>query len=171
MTKPNAYFISLVATSVKGIPEKENYLYDIATEMELQGFQIHFLSSNDLQEFYRRFHPGFDAKEVNVYEIAHFFIKMHHGSSFFLDEVPFISTPDEDSNIDDDTDCDDGNDRCDGEDSNSEDEISDEDDSHADGSSDDEDNSEEAKSSYEEDSDDEDENTDESDYDVEYGEQ
>ena len=87
---PNAYFICLVATSNKGFPEKESYLYDIATEMELQGFQVKFLSTDDLKKFYMKYHPNYDENEVNVYEMAYFFIKMHHGSAFFFDEVPFI---------------------------------------------------------------------------------
>ena len=43
--KPKAFFLSLVASTPKGIPTKEHYLYDVATEMELQGIQVKFLSS------------------------------------------------------------------------------------------------------------------------------
>ena len=91
--KPSAYFISLVATSFEGIPEKEHYLYDIATEMELQGFQVKFLSAKELKEFYRNHHPGFGEKKVNIYQMALFFLEKHKGSSFFFDEVPFIAEP------------------------------------------------------------------------------
>ena len=87
---PTAYFISLVATNITGFPEKEHYLYDIATEMELQGFQVKFLSSKDIKEFYRKHHPSFNEKKVNIYDMVHFFIQMHPGSSFFIDEVSFI---------------------------------------------------------------------------------
>ena len=89
--KPTAYFISLVATSLRGIPAKEHYLYDIATEMELQGFRVKFLSSKELKEFYLKHHPGFDEKKVNIYDIALFLLQKHKGSSFFFDEVPFIA--------------------------------------------------------------------------------
>ena len=94
-----AYFISLVATTIKGFPAKEHYLYDVATEMELQGFRVKFLSTNDIKEFYKRHHPNFKEEkidvyeavhEVNIYDMTYFFISMHQGSSFFLDEVPFI---------------------------------------------------------------------------------
>ena len=90
--KPNAYFISLVATSSKGLPEKENFLYDVATEMELQGFRVRFLSSNDIKKFYEKHHPGFEEEKVDIYKMTNFFIKMHPGSSFFLDELPFITS-------------------------------------------------------------------------------
>ena len=86
---PMAFFISLVATSIKGFPEIEHYLYDIATEMELQGFWVQFVSTKDLIEFYRKYHPDYDEQNVDVFEMAHFFIKKHQGSSFFLDEVSF----------------------------------------------------------------------------------
>ena len=91
--RPTAYFISLVATSIQGIPEKEHYLYDIATEMELQGFRVRFMSAKELKEFYLKHHPGFDEKKVNIYDMALFFIQKRKGSSFFFDEVPFIAEP------------------------------------------------------------------------------
>ena len=87
---PSVYFISLVATSLRGFSEREHYLYDVATEMELQGFRVEFLSTNELKDFYRKYHADFDEKKVNIYEMAQFFIRMHHRSSFFFDEVPFI---------------------------------------------------------------------------------
>ena len=89
--KPKVYFISLVATSFLGFPEREHYLYDIATEMEFQGFRVKFLSVKEIKEFYREHHPHFDESKVTIYEMTQFFIHMNKGSSFFLDEVPFIS--------------------------------------------------------------------------------
>ena len=65
-------------------------MYDIATEMELQGFRVKFLSTKDLKEFYLKHHPDYDEENVKIYEMTKFFIRMHQGSSFFLDEVPFI---------------------------------------------------------------------------------
>jgi len=85
------FFISLVATSFIGFPEREHYLYDIATEMEFQGFRVKFLSAKEIKDFYRKYHPHFDKYQVTVYEMMQFFIYMNKGSSFFLDEVPFIS--------------------------------------------------------------------------------
>ena len=89
--KPKAFFISLVATNDRGFPCKEHYLYDIATEMELQSFSVKFLSLRDIKEFYLNHNSNFDEEKVDIYQMTHFFIQMHKGSSFFLDEVPFIS--------------------------------------------------------------------------------
>ena len=75
-----------------GKPEKEHYLYDVATEMELQGFQVKFLSAKDIQDFYRKHHPDFNEEEVDIYEMTLFFVEMQKRSSFFFDEVPFITT-------------------------------------------------------------------------------
>ena len=88
--RPRAFFVCLVGTNFNGLPEKENYLYDVATEMELQGFQVNFLSAKDIQEFYRKHHPDFNEAEVDIYEMTLFFVEMHKRSSFFFDEVPFI---------------------------------------------------------------------------------
>ena len=83
----------MVATTKLGIPEKAQYLYDVATEMELQGFRVKFLSSKDIQQFYWKHQlPNFDKEEVNIYEMVLFFIELHKGSSFFFDEVPFITS-------------------------------------------------------------------------------
>ena len=87
--RPYAYMMSLLATSVEGFPEREHFLYDVATEMELNGFRVKFLSAKDIKEFYKKHHPGYDEKKITIYEMTRFFIAMHKGSSFFLDEVPF----------------------------------------------------------------------------------
>ena len=87
--RPNAYLLSLLATSIKGYPEKEHFLYDVATELELNGFRVKFLSAKDIKEFYKKHHPDYDEEEIDIYEMTRFFIAMHKGSSFFLDEVPF----------------------------------------------------------------------------------
>ena len=89
--RPAAYLLSLVATSLKGFPEKELFLYDVATEMELRGFKVKFVSANDIKAFYKKHHPGYNETDVDIYEMTKFFIKMHKGSSFFLDEVPITS--------------------------------------------------------------------------------
>ena len=96
--KPSAYFICLVGTDHLGKPEREHFLYDVATEMELQGFQVKFLSAKNIQEFYRKHHPDFNENEVDIYEMTLFFVEMHRRSSFFFDEVPFIAV-DEDSKL------------------------------------------------------------------------
>ena len=59
--------------------------------MELQGFDVKFMSAKALKLFYLKYHPGFDEKKINIYEMALFFLQMHKGSSFFFDEVPFIA--------------------------------------------------------------------------------
>ena len=94
VNKPNAFFICLVATDDYGKPEKYHYLYDVATEMELQGFRVKFLSAKDIKDFYRRYHPEYDDSKydtgVDIYEMTRFFIKVNRRSSFFLDEVRFL---------------------------------------------------------------------------------
>ena len=89
--RPYAYLLSLLATSVQGFPEKEHFLYDVATELELQGFRVKFLSVKDIKEFYEKNNPDYDEKKIDIYEMTRFFISMHKGSSFFLDEVPFTA--------------------------------------------------------------------------------
>ena len=80
----------MLAISLAGFPEKEHFLYDVATELELKGFRVKFLSAKDIKEFYEKHHPGYDRDKIDIYEMTRFFISMHKGSSFFLDEVPFI---------------------------------------------------------------------------------
>ena len=80
-----------MATNRNGFPEEEHFLYDVATEMELFGFRVKFLSAKEIKEFYQKHHPDFDETKVDIYEMTHFFIIMHKGSSFCLDEVPFLA--------------------------------------------------------------------------------
>ena len=86
--------MSLLATNFEGFPEKEHFLYDVATELGLKGFRVKFLTAKDIKEFYKKHHPGYDEEEVNIYEMTRFFISMHKGSSFFLDEDPFMTNKD-----------------------------------------------------------------------------
>ena len=47
------FFISLVATdSETGLPAKENYLFDIATELELYVHGVTFVSTQSLKRFH-----------------------------------------------------------------------------------------------------------------------
>ena len=80
----------MVATTKLGIPEKAQYLYDVATEMELQGFRVKFFSAKDIEEFYRKNHRDFNEAEADIYGMTLFFVEMHERSSFFFDEVPLI---------------------------------------------------------------------------------
>ena len=80
--KLNVYFISLVASCNKGFPVREHYLYDVATEMEFQGFRVKFVSVKEIKNFYRKHHPNFDEDKVTIYEMTQFFIQMNKGSSF-----------------------------------------------------------------------------------------
>ena len=89
--QPNAFFVCLVATTKQGFTEKVHYLYDVATEMELQGFRVKFLSVKDIQEFYRKHHPDFKEEEVDIYDLTLFFVEMYKRSSFSFDEVPLIA--------------------------------------------------------------------------------
>ena len=83
-----AFYISLLATNEKGGTEKEHFLFDVASSLELCGYNVHFKSTKDLEIF---FNSNKDASSsLNTYELALNFIRQHPGSSFFLDEVPFI---------------------------------------------------------------------------------
>ena len=79
-----------MATDKQGFPKKELFLYDVATEMELQGLKVKFLSAKDIKEYFQKYHPNFDEEKVDIYKMTLFFIKMHKGSSFFFDEVSFF---------------------------------------------------------------------------------
>ena len=48
------------------------------------------MSTKEIKAFYRKHHPNFAEDEVTIYKMAHFFVQMNMGSSFFFDEVPFI---------------------------------------------------------------------------------
>ena len=104
--KMKVYFICLVASSLEGLPEKEHYLYDVASEVDLQEFDVEFMSAQDLQAFYEVHSNASDrmstyksddyifGDKIYIYELALFFVKRNKESSFFVDEVPFIGKTD-----------------------------------------------------------------------------
>ena len=52
--KSKVYFLSLVATDAgerkgKGHPTKEHYLFDVASQLELEGYDVTFMSAQDLE--------------------------------------------------------------------------------------------------------------------------
>ena len=94
------YFLSLVGTDAgdrygKGIPRSANYFYDIRSNMELRQHGITFMSAQDLQTFHHE-HSGIlnvdKNKQLNIYQLVHFFMQHHPDGYYFLDEVPLIKS-------------------------------------------------------------------------------
>lgn len=91
---PAIYSISLVATNPEtGFPEKENYLFDVVSELELQGHDVMFMSTQDLQML-KHEKRGNKLVPSKVYGLVLSFIQANPGSSFFLDEVPILQKKD-----------------------------------------------------------------------------
>ena len=93
--RSQAFFISLVAATEKGFPTKEDYLFDVATRLEMLGYDVAFLCTQDLHDLFfieekparqrQRQSEGF-----NIYQLLHFLVEDNANSSFFIDELPFI---------------------------------------------------------------------------------
>ena len=91
------YFVSLVASSKNGIPEKTRHVFDVLTEW----FEFNQLDSNSsspipvdvqyLKRFYEEHRTSNDPKNPNVYYLAEFFLKCNTDSSFIFDEVPILA--------------------------------------------------------------------------------
>ena len=100
-----------------GLPTKEHFLFDVESELELQGHGVTFMSSQDLEEFHRinggeicdcrncKGYEGEDSdssdsdsdenddqecKRLDVYSLVVYLMRKNRGSSFFIDELPFI---------------------------------------------------------------------------------
>ena len=82
------FYLSLVATDENGFPRRDNYLFDIASELELKGYGIMFMSANDLDVYHFKKSSLF--KPLNIYELVLFLIREHPECSYYLDEVPII---------------------------------------------------------------------------------
>ena len=100
---PNVNFLCLVATdandkksigAAKGIPRKCRYFFDVRSEMELENYNVRFLSAQDLEEFYieKQLSLGVELEGTtpNIYQLAVFFIAHHPNDYHFLDEVPLL---------------------------------------------------------------------------------
>ena len=90
--------MSLVGTDAgsdggKGIPRSVHYFYDIRSNMELRQHGITFMSAQDLQAFHHE-HSGLSIddknKQLNIYQLVHYFMQHHPDGYYFLDEVPLI---------------------------------------------------------------------------------
>ena len=93
----STFFISLVATTPTGFPTKEDYLFDVASRLEMIEYDVEFLSTQDLhsrENVFIKNHPfrqserhseGFD-----IYQLLLFLLEDNPNSSFFIDELPFI---------------------------------------------------------------------------------
>ena len=79
-------------------------MFDVESELELQGHGVTFMSSQDLEEFHCinsgeicdckscKGYKGNDqeCKRLDVYSLVVYLMRKNRGSSFFIDEVPFI---------------------------------------------------------------------------------
>ena len=89
------FFVSLVASErvkgihYKGFPTKEHFLFDVASELELSGYGVIFMSCQDLEQYYHD-QEGKGSTSLPIYDLVQYLIQNNHGSSFFLDEVPFF---------------------------------------------------------------------------------
>lgn len=90
------YFVSLVATSKTGTPEKTRYIFDVLTEW-FDFTQLNTDSTSPipvdvqyLKRFYEKYRTSEDPEDADVYYLAEFFIKHNPNSSFVFDEVPIF---------------------------------------------------------------------------------
>ena len=86
--KPIVYFMSLVRLYVDWFPDKGNNPYDDATELELKGFDVEFMSAQNLQAFYND--NSEDSGKMIIYQLVLFFVQSNKLLSFFEDEFSFI---------------------------------------------------------------------------------
>ena len=86
------FYISLLASKKeKGLPEKEHFLFDVASSLELSGYNVQFVSTHELKQFFIAENGEPASRGINTYQLTTHFIQRHPGGSFFLDEVPFLS--------------------------------------------------------------------------------
>ena len=84
------FFLSLAAfEKTSGRPSKELSLFDVFTEVELEEYEIEFMSCQDLEEYYHEW-EGDKTRSPDIYELAKYVMTKNPGSHFFLDEVPFL---------------------------------------------------------------------------------
>ena len=103
--------MSLVAATEEGFPTKEDYLFDVASRLEMRGYKVRFLSTQDLHDLQNDFiksnpdrEPGSESGSesepgsgiesetgsFDIYRLLQFLVEDNPNSSFFIDELPFI---------------------------------------------------------------------------------
>ena len=85
---PIVYLMSIVVSSGDGFPDKGDYLYDVASELELKWLGLEFMSAQNRQAFYNENSAHSD--KMNIYQLVLFFVQSNKGCSFFADEFSFI---------------------------------------------------------------------------------
>ena len=101
------FYLSLVATNKSGFPTREHYLFDIASQLDFKGYDVTFMSAQDLVEMFCQnmsteqiYEPvqHQDIEETcfenmstgHIYGLVQQLVNKYPDSSYFLDEVPFI---------------------------------------------------------------------------------
>ena len=90
--------MSLVAATEEGFPTKEDYLFDVASRLEMRGYKVRFLSTQDLHNCEKDFIKNYPIRQsvrqsqgFNIYQLLLFLLEDNPNSSFFIDELPFIT--------------------------------------------------------------------------------
>ena len=65
--------VHFLVSSVDGFPAKGNYLYDVASELELKGCDVEFMSAQNLQAFYND--NSEDSGKMVIYQLVLFFVQ------------------------------------------------------------------------------------------------
>ena len=84
------FFISLVGVDNQGFVDEHDHIFDIYTkEYDFLGTRVIVKSAQDLWDFYVSHHKGANRKDINIYELAKFFVQQHSNGHFVIDECPF----------------------------------------------------------------------------------
>ena len=84
------FFISLVGVDDQGFVDEHEHIFDIYTkEYDFLGTSVIAKSAQDLLDFYLSYHKGANRNEINIYELAKFFVQQHSLGHFVIDECPF----------------------------------------------------------------------------------
>ena len=79
------YYISLLASDVKGRPDRPRLIFDLLTEVEFNNKEVIFLDIEGLMQERNTAHDGAD-----VYDLVEIFIKENRGADVIIDECPFL---------------------------------------------------------------------------------
>ena len=74
----------------RGYVDEHEYIFDLYTKFyDFQGTNVKVISAQDLWDFYEAKHNPVNKKDIDVYEMAEFFIEEHSNGHFVVDECPF----------------------------------------------------------------------------------
>ena len=117
----HVFFISLVASSKKGIPNRLLHIFDYLTaEVDLKHMGVETINTTRLLDYFNDFHPTYKTiyyqkknqimkksrsedisktSEIDVYQLVQFFIghtisRFGENAAFIIDECPILSRHD-----------------------------------------------------------------------------